>query len=505
MFTKIVSQLSLSPSATQQLAFYARRLGRERVTRTFSALAAVLVVFLQFGTLVAPPTSANAASPNDIIYGGFTSKTDLLSHYDNSAELRGIYGHWGVTRTDIVNSNEAIINSKDHTLRSIGRLQYFSNDTPITINGTTYWERPDLAVWDTGSFVQTGSNYEVLAGTTADGHYFAIMFACGNLVTRWNPSPPPPPPPPKPTPTPTPTPKPTPTPTPSPKPTPTPKAPSMACTALDGTTSGGQVPLTVDFTGSGTASDESITGYHFAFGDGGTQDGSSSTASHVYMRPGNFTATLTLSSSAGSTTAVSKTCSYVVSVSPEPAAFVKHKYATNLTQNVDATSTPAHGGDTIQYTLVTKNVGGTDASYVVTEHLDYVLEYADVVNSGGGTLNGTVLSWPAQELKAGATITNVFTVQVKNPIPPTPVGTSDKGSFNLVMDNVYGNTVQIQLQPPVAKEVEAASTELPDTGAGTSTTIVLCVAGLTLFFYLRNRQLIREVKLLRRDYEGGIQ
>ena len=91
MFTKIVSQLSLSPSAGSQLAFYARRLGQERITRTLSALAAVLVIGLQFATIAAPPTSANAASPNDIIYGGVVSLNDLLNQYDDNAQLRAIY------------------------------------------------------------------------------------------------------------------------------------------------------------------------------------------------------------------------------------------------------------------------------------------------------------------------------------------------------------------------------------------------------------------------------
>lgn len=498
MFRKIVSQLSLSPSAASQLTFYARRLGKERVTRTFSALAAVLVMLLQFATIAAPATSANAASPNDIIYGGVASKADLLSHWDNSSELRQIYGYWGVTREDVANTTMITINSKDHSLKSLGRLQHLDSDTPINIKisgeTTTFWQRA-LYTWDTGSFIKSGSTYTVFAGTTSYGHWFAIMEACGNIVVTTNPTPPPPPPPP--------TPKPTPTPSPAPTPTPTP-GPSIVCTKLQGTTTSGQVPLTVDFTGYGKATGETIKAYDFSFGDGGKQNGAASTANYTYDTPGTYTASLLLTGSTGTSTKPTQACEFMVNVTPMPAAFLKHKTAWNVTQNVDATTTKANGGDVIRYALVTKNVGGVEADYTVTEQLDYVLQYSNMTDPGGATLTGNTLTYPSTEIDPGKSITKTFEVQVKDPIPATPIGQSDPSSFNLVMDNVYGNTVQIQLQPPLPGVVEAASTQLPDTGSATSSIIVLVVSGLTLYFWLRNRQLAKEVRLLRRDFSGGL-
>src|ERR1017187_4822907 len=124
MFKRIISQLSLSPSAATQLVFYARRLKAESVTRTFSAIAAVLIIGLQFATIIAPPSPSNAASPNDIIYGGFVSKDDLLNHYDGSAELKSLYNYFGISRQDVVNSKVTNINSTDHSLNSLGRIQF---------------------------------------------------------------------------------------------------------------------------------------------------------------------------------------------------------------------------------------------------------------------------------------------------------------------------------------------------------------------------------------------
>lgn len=416
MFKQIVSKLSLSPSAMSELAFYARRLGQERVTRTFSAVGAILIIGLQFATILAPPTPSNAASPNDLIYGGVVSKADLLNHYDADAKLRTLFSYFGIARQDIVSSTTATINSRDHSLISIGRIQHKSTDQKLTVGSVTYWTRP-LYTWDTGSNVQTGSSYKVLTGQRSRDHgYFAVIFHCGNIVFRTIPPQPTPTPTPSPTPTPTPkptpkpktTPKPTPTPTPTPKPTP-------------------------------------------------------------------------------------------------PAEYEKSKSAMNLTRNIDATTAPAHAGDLIRYQLTTKNVGGSPEAYIVVEHIEDILEYATLADDGGATLQDGVLTWPAASIKPGETLIRTFTVKINDPIPATPAGLSDKFSYDLKLDNVYGNGVTISLEPPVAKQVEGAATSLPQTGTGTSTVIILIVSGLAIFFYCRNRQLADEVRLLRHDYYGGLQ
>jgi hypothetical protein len=495
MFTKIVSQLSLSPSAAQQMVFYARRLKAESVTRTFSAIAAILLIGLQFATILAPPTASNAASPNDIIYGGFVSKADLLNHYDSSPELKSLYAYMGISRQDVVNSHVATINSTDRSLISIGRIQHLSSDQKLTVGSYTYWAR-HLYTWDTGANVTRGSTYEVLEGNrSSDGGFFAVMFACGNIVYKSlppKPTPPPPPPPP--------TPKRTPTPTPSAKPT-------LACVELLGNDKLGSIssgaPLTVSFTGLGSATGQTITQYDFSFGDNTTQSISTSSINHTYSSVGKFVATLRVKGSLGSYSTTPAACTYTVTITPPPAAFLLGKSALNLTQNIDATTKPANASDQIKYILTTKNTGGVPSSYIVVEHLEDVLQYADVTNAGNGILSNGVMTWPASTIAPGATLTESFVVTVKNPIPATPVGVSDKYSYDLRMDNVYGNAVSIAVSPPAPKQIEAAAASLPDTGATTSSLIVLVVCALSLFFYLRNRQLIAEIKMLRGDFQGG--
>jgi hypothetical protein len=492
MFQQIVSKLSLSPSAVSELAFYARRLKQESITRTFSAIAAVLIVGLQFAVISAPPAPTNAASPNDIIYGGFVSKADLLNRYDSSAELQALFKHFGISRADLQQSDTTTINSRDHSLKSIGRTRHLSSDDDIKVGSRTYYAR-GLYTWDTGANVQKGSSYKVLRGTrSSDGGYFAVMFHCGNIVFKQLPPKPTPPPPPPPTPTPT------------PKPTPTPTKPTLACVELIGDVKTGQVPLTVTYTGRGQATGQTISQYQFNFGDGKTANQASSKVAHQYTTPGKFTATLKVKGSKGSVSPAISACSFTVNVTTPPAAFTRAKTALNVSQSIDATTAPAHAGDTIRYTLSTKNTGGTAEAYTVVEHVEDVLEYADITDPTGAKLENGVLTWPAKTITPGSVLSTTFTVRIKSPIPATPVGVSDKFSYDLRMDNVYGNDVHINLEAPLAKQVESASTSLPDTGGATSTLIVLLVSGLSLFFYFRNRQLITEIKLLRGTYQGGL-
>lgn len=543
MFQRIVSQLSLSPQAVSELAFYARRLKAERVTRTFSVIAAGLIVMLQFATIILPPDPANANSPNDIMYGGFVSKDDLLNRYDASSELRALFNYFGIARADIKASKSTTVNSKDHSLKSIGRIQHTADDAVINVNSSagkhTYYGRP-LHIWDTGANITRGSTYKVLEGVRSrDGGYFAVMYACGNIIYKTFPPKPTPTPTPKvtpkptpkptatptpkpsvtprptatpaptatPKPTATPTPKPTATPTPkptvTPKPTPTPNL-SVTCVKLTGNIATGPSPLTVNFTGQASAAGQTVSQYSFNFGDGKSVNTSSASTTHTYVTPGNYTATLSVTGSAGTVSAGVPACSFNVSVTPAPAAFVKGKSAQNLTLGQDATLTPARPGDQIRYSLTTKNTGGVAEDYVVVEHLHDVLEYATVSDTGGATLQDGVLTWPSTKLAPGGQVLKTFVVIIKDPIPATPVGRSDRFSYDLRLDNVYGAQVSVAVTPPLAKQVEGASTNLPDTGAALSTFIILTISFLALYFYLRNRQLATEVHILRGSYQGGM-
>lgn len=499
MFPSIVSHLSITPQAVNQLVFYGRRLAQEDITRKLSAFFAVLLVALQFAVILAPPTASNAASPNDVISGGFTDKADFLSIYDNRPNLRALLDYFGISRADVKASKEGEINSKDHSLLSLGRDPHSGDVKTIKCCGDTFYLRP-LYVWDTTAYTKAnGSTYKALIGTRAsDGGFFALMNACGNIVIRKLP-------------------------TVQQTPTPTPVPSSFACSRLSATPTSGKAPLTVNFTATATAKNDKITQYVWDFGDGKTTSTESSKVSHTYAKDGKYTAQLRVRDADGKLSPAITACSVGIGVDTPPPVvvettppnIVQQKSAVNLTQltngqPTDATTVTAQPGDSIRYTLTTSNTGGsTEPNYLVQDDLTDILEYATVTDPGGGTMstdtNGSqVISWPAAYIPAGATVIKQFVVQVKNPVPATAQGVSDPDSFDLKMDNVYGNGITIPVAPPPIKVVaEGTSQNLPQTGAGTDALVVFVFAALIMYFWARNRQLMTEVKILRTDYQGG--
>ena len=617
MFKQIVSSLSMTPQAASQLTFYARRLKQESVTRFFSAFAAILLVVLQIVTVVSPASASNSSSNNDLISGGFTgattatAKADLLSIYDNSGDLKQIYGAFGVTRDDIVSESTTLtqINSRqdNNTLMSVGRNTTTCSEKSVPIpynpNGTKVVYMRHLSCFDTGHNVRGGQPYFALVGHRAkDGGFFALMKVCGNIVVKSLP----------PIPeyactkltgvpvngraplavkfaanasaangasiksyifdfgdgtpkftvqtnkltsgpvdhlynsaktykatvgvtsnisstvktsatcnstitvspklTPAPTPKPTPAPTVKPvqcKPgvpveSPLCENPTLACVGLTGTPASGTAPLQVVLTGVGSATNQTITEYQYDFGDGSTATSPSAKVNHLYKlskTTGPYIATLTIKGSNGGT-ATSPSCQFQINIADIPPVFENSKTALNLTQNSDATKSTAKSGDVIKYSLITKNSGGAAGDYPTTDDLADILEYATITDNGNGTVSGTSITWPSDTINPGQNLTHSFTVTVKNPVPVTATGISNPRSFDLNMDNVFGNAVRVPVEAPPSKQIEIASAIMPQTGPGTSIMIMLFIGGMIFFFYLRNRQLVVEIKILRNEYHG---
>lgn len=83
---------------------------------------------------------------------------------------------------------------------------------------------------------------------------------------------------------------------------------------------------------------------------------------------------------------------------------VNTKTATNMTQGmVEASTVTAKAGDKISYTITIENKGLVSESVTMQEDLKDVLEYATIVDQGGGTLNEQtkLLTWPAVTLAGG--------------------------------------------------------------------------------------------------------
>jgi uncharacterized repeat protein (TIGR01451 family)/fimbrial isopeptide formation D2 family protein len=113
------------------------------------------------------------------------------------------------------------------------------------------------------------------------------------------------------------------------------------------------------------------------------------------------------------------------------------KKAWNDTKNADAQSVTASREDFITYTLTVTNTGNSAAdNFVITDDLSGVLPFADLVDNGGGTINGNSISYPSVTVPAGGSVSKTFRVRVK---------ASLQNNLTYVMRNTYGNTVTVNI------------------------------------------------------------
>lgn len=188
------------------------------------------------------------------------------------------------------------------------------------------------------------------------------------------------------------------------------------------------------------------------------------------------------------------------------ANITQSKSARNLTQNVlDATTTRAQASDRIEYTIYVENIGKIPADTVLKEELADVLEYSTIQQNGGGTFDEAqkVLSWGTVSLKPGEKVTRTFVVQLASAIPATPQGTSEPSSYDCVMTNGFGNTVSINVACEAPKVLEATIEQLPSTGPTENILFGGIVASIVTFFWARSRQINKEVRLIRKDFNMG--
>ena len=531
MFRKIVSNLAFSPALVGQLGFYAKRLRKEEATRRIGLIFTALALVVQSFAIFTPPESANAANGNNIIYGGVKSKADLLSVYDRNKDSAGhtdiqqIYSYFGITRQDIINGKEATFNSRDFDLKiiSVGRSNYSWQRTPYAITGTsTTAYAGNLYKFDTTEWSKkNGSLYKAIIGKRAvDGKWFAIMYACGNPTFVELPPPPP--------------------------------QPSASCSNLV-ITPISRTKFALNASAS-TSNGATISAYTYTAKDGSgnvvlnksvSSTSRINTLMHDFIKDGTYIVNVTVTTSVGKKT--SSSCQKNLTVSPEPRCpinpditttspdckpceddasiwykdkncksnFELSKKVRNVSRMVnDANNTTVQPGDRLEYRLTVKNVGKTTGAYIIEDNLADVLEYADIVDLGGGTLTKAGpstpvekinhVTWPSTSIKPGESIEKIINVQIKASIPATPQSLGNQESFNCQLVNDFagnGTTVKVDCPPP--KVVEQVVAELPHTGPTENMLFAATLFTIVTYFYARSRQLKKEVRLIRRDINAG--
>jgi fimbrial isopeptide formation D2 family protein/uncharacterized repeat protein (TIGR01451 family) len=178
----------------------------------------------------------------------------------------------------------------------------------------------------------------------------------------------------------------------------------------------------------------------------------------------------------------------------------KAKTAKYINRTDDPQKSPANAGDEIEYTLTTTNQTSAAVSYIVTEDLADVLNYAEITDNGGGVLTDTKLIWAAKNIPAGGSITNKFKVKVKDPIPNNQPSVNNPNSYDYNMFNNYGNDVNIKINKPLIQQVVDVATNLPETGAA-QYGLVIFFLGLSVYFFVRNKQLTGELAAATVEYQ----
>lgn len=196
------------------------------------------------------------------------------------------------------------------------------------------------------------------------------------------------------------------------------------------------------------------------------------------------------------------------------AVVTESKEVKNMTRSeANANGQTAGPGDRIAYTIRTSNVGLVATTQNIEEDLTDVLEYAKLVDAAGGNLVDVsdvantaprkVLTWSNITLQPGQTDVRTFTVQINDTIAATPQAGGDPESYNCVITNTYGNTTSVNMECPPAKGVESVVKELPSTGPGENIIFGTALLMVVTFFYVRSRQMNKEVKLIRHDFNMG--
>lgn len=176
-FRDVVTNFKIGGISKQKVTFYAKRLSKETSARRLASVLMIGLLVFQLITFVAPPQKSSAAG-TDIVPGGFSSISQLLSQYDNNAgHLHEIMDSIGINRDDLATASGATWTCVNGLL-SMG---YGGGGTP-SVNGTTVGSCTDR--WAQSSIGGIKINRKIFAdiGVGAQWYEIGVLNTCDNLV-----------------------------------------------------------------------------------------------------------------------------------------------------------------------------------------------------------------------------------------------------------------------------------------------------------------------------------
>ena len=261
------------------------------LAKIFASVVMAAAVLLPIGLSHADSSCVRDTGTNSIMYHGACSLGEFdgkLAHGDglhSASELQQVYGSWGVNAStmngtvlgEVTKSGDVIVGGKVVATgaKSVGRT--FETGSV---------RDPKSGLWLRSTSISfRSSELGAFVNMSGGTFHWAVLTACGNLVTAHPVQPP---------------------------------KPSVQCISLKASTTHGVIPLAIKFTAKATAKNTKIDSYVFKFGDGSqTEVRTNPEITHVYRIAGDYTATVQLRFVNG-TTGITKDCSVCLHITKPP-------------------------------------------------------------------------------------------------------------------------------------------------------------------------------------------
>lgn len=162
--------------------------------------------------------------------------------------------------------------------------------------------------------------------------------------------------------------------------------------------------------------------------------------------------------------------------------------------------------DRIAYTIALTNTGETTLTVVPAVNLEDLLEYSRILDHGGGEYNYDTknIAWASTPLAGGETIQRTFIIQLLPTIPATASGQYIKTSYDCRATVSFGDIMNTPVHCPFPKYVERVTTNLPHLSRFFIVAITLFLLSTVIFFYLRARQQLAELYIIRHNHLGNL-
>lgn len=187
MFKKLVSNIPFNPSLIEKIPEYRSSLRKEYKLRVIGLSIFLVAVLFQLYISIFPAQTSVTNSPNNLIYGGISNKTQLISDCINDVDgYQSMLQRFSINCNNLEQAtNTSFASGSDHkSLFSLNRISYgLNSETQININNQKFWIRP---LWE-GSGLDT-VKLNAFSIQNESGVKYYILNNSGNIVFKGQPA-----------------------------------------------------------------------------------------------------------------------------------------------------------------------------------------------------------------------------------------------------------------------------------------------------------------------------